>query len=415
MSLFLQKLKRVKLKDIIQIWKLPVSILPAMIYRYFHKDMWIICEDAMEARDNGYWFFKYLREKHPEQGCVYAIKRKSIDYQKVMKLGKTVEYGSLAHWILYLASSKKISSQKAGNPNAAIFYFLEVYGILRDERIFLQHGITINDSEWLYYKVTKMRGFICGAYPEFRYILDRFGYPKENVYYTGFARFDSLHDFQRDQKLILIMPTWREWIADEDGRLVKYEGTKEIPKTNYFRHWNVFLKDPKLEALAEKYDVQFIFYPHRNMQKYMQYFPQSRQYIKIVSSKNWDIQELLKKASLMITDYSSVFFDFVYMKKPVVFYQFDSENFRKGQYGEGYFNYQENPFGDSAKEQGEVFNLIEKYIGKNFEVSDSYLRAHEKYFKLYDTDNCRRIFETIKENNCERMDKGKWKVQKHQN
>lgn len=103
------------------------------------------------------------------------------------------------------------------------------------------------------------------------------------------------------------------------------------------------------------------------------------------------------------------------MKKPVVFYQFDSENFRKGQYGEGYFNYQENPFGDSAKEQGEVFNLIEKYIGKNFEVSDSYLRAHEKYFKLYDTDNCRRIFETIKENNCERMDKGKWKVQKHQN
>ena len=157
---FWQKLKRVKLNDIFQIWKLLASILPALFYRCFNKNLWIVCEDAMEARDNGYWFFKYLREKHPEQSCVYAIKKKSVDYQKVAKLGRTVEYGSLAHWILYLASSKKISSQKAGNPNAAIFYFLEVYGLLHDKRIFLQHGITINDSRWLYYSATKMTGFI---------------------------------------------------------------------------------------------------------------------------------------------------------------------------------------------------------------------------------------------------------------
>ena len=97
----------------------------------------------------------------------------------------------------------------------------------------------------------------------------------------------------------------------------------------------------------------------------------------------------------MITDYSSVFFDFVYMKKPVIFYQFDSKNFRKRQYEEGYFNYQENPFGESAKGQDEVFNLIEKCIEKNFAVSDSYLQAHKEYFRLYDTNNCRRIFEIV--------------------
>lgn len=393
---FFQKLKRVKLKDVIQIWKLLVSILPAIVYRCFQKDLWIICEDAMEARDNGYWFFKYLRENHPDQSCVYAISKESVDYSKVQKLGKTVEYGSLTHWILYLASSKKISSQKAGNPNAAIFYFLEVYGILRDKRIFLQHGITINDSEWLYYKVTKMKGFICGAYPEYRYILGKFGYPKRNVHYTGFCRFDGLHDFQKDQKLVLIMPTWREWIADEDERLAIYEGTKEIPETNYFKHWNSFLKDKRLEGLAEKYGIRFVFYPHRNMQKYMEYFPESGKSIMIADSKDWDIQELLKKASLMVTDYSSVFFDFVYMKKPVVFYQFDYENFRKGQYGEGYFSYQNNPFGDRVTRMEEVFRLIEGYIEKDFSVSDTYLRAHEKYFRLYDVNNCKRVYETIK-------------------
>ena len=75
MSDFLYKLKRVKLSDYLQIWKLPVSIIPAAIYKMVNKDLWIICEDANEARDNGYWMFKYIRENHPEQNCVYAIKK----------------------------------------------------------------------------------------------------------------------------------------------------------------------------------------------------------------------------------------------------------------------------------------------------------------------------------------------------
>ena len=30
-------------------------------------DMWLICEDYNEARDNGYWLFKYIREQQPQQ------------------------------------------------------------------------------------------------------------------------------------------------------------------------------------------------------------------------------------------------------------------------------------------------------------------------------------------------------------
>ncbi len=396
MKNFLKKLKRVKLKDLIQVWKLPVAILPAVIYRRIHKDLWIICEDEMEARDNGYWFFKYLRENHPRQECVYAINSRSVDYDKVRKLGRTVEYGSLMHWILYLASTKKLSSQKAGNPNASVFYFLEVYGILRDKRIFLQHGITVSDLDWLYYGYTKMARFVCGAYPEYRFVEDRFGYPKGNVLYTGFCRFDHLHGYQRDPGLILIMPTWREWIADEDQRLPVYEGTREIPKTNYFRQWSAFINDERLDELAREYGVHFVFYPHRNMQKYMEYFPKGREAISIVCSKDWDIQELLKRASLMVTDYSSVFFDFIYMKKPVVFFQFDYKHFRKRQYKEGYFNYKDNPFTDRATKAEDLFPLMKKYIENDYKVSDSYLQSHEEYFRLYDTNNCGRVYEAVK-------------------
>ncbi|SUM33873.1 galactosamine-containing minor teichoic acid biosynthesis protein [Staphylococcus gallinarum] len=43
------------------------------------------------------------------------------------------------------------------------------------------------------------------------------------------------------------------------------------------------------------------------------------------------VQSLLIEHDLLITDYSSVSFDFTYMNKPVIFYHFDVKRFfRKG-------------------------------------------------------------------------------------
>lgn len=395
MKHFIYQLKRVKFHEIIQIWKLPVAAICAVFYRCIHNDLWIVCEDKNEARDNGYWFFKYVREAHPEQEIVYAITKRSPDYQKVEILGKTVEFGSLMHWILYLSSTKKISSQKAGNPNAAIFYFLEVYGLLKDKRVFLQHGVIKDDLKWLYYDVTKFKRFICGAYPEFQYIASTYKYPQENVCYTGLCRFDGLHDGIEGERIILIMPTWREWIADEDARLKEYEGTTTISKTSYFVTWSDFISDVRIKLLAERYDVRFIFFPHRNMQKYIKYFPATNQHIEIAAADRYDVQDLMKRSSMMITDYSSVFFDMLYMKKPIVYYQFDYEQFRKAQYGEGYYHYDNNPFSASYRTKDEVFKRVENIISNNFAVSKEYLEAHKQYFKLYDTDNSMRVYNVV--------------------
>ncbi len=397
MSDFIYKLKRVKVHDILQIWKLIVAVIPAFFYRLFHPHLWIICEDANEARDNGYWMFKYIRETYPDQEIVYAINRKCPDYAKVKDLGRTVQYYSLMHWILYLASEKQIGSQKAMNPNAAIFYALEVYGILKNKRVFLQHGITINDGKWLYYDVTKMNRFICGAYPEYEFIKEKFGYPEKNLVYTGFARFDRLHEINVDKKMVLIMPTWREWIADEDYRLQEYEGTTNIPETNYFRTWTSFLENPELKEIADAYGVHFIFFPHRNMQKYAQYFPKGNEAVEVAFSKDYDIQDLLKRCALLITDYSSVFFDVIYMKKPVIFYQFDYDMFRKGQYQEGYFDYRHNPFSESYDTENEVIEAIGRSVKNNYRLSDAYEKAHAEYFPLFDTENCERIYQVIRE------------------
>ena len=211
MKRFFKKLKYVKFKDIVAIFLFIIAIMPALFYKMYlkivKKEIWVICEDEYEARDNGYWLFKYIREKHPEVNIYYAINVKSPDYEKVNKLGNIIKYGHLEHWIKYLAASKNISSHKGGKPNAAVCYFLEVYGILKNKRAFLQHGVIMNNIDWLKYSETKMRLFVCGAYPEYQYLLKEGGYPDGYVKYLGLARFDKLHNVHINKKQIVFMPT----------------------------------------------------------------------------------------------------------------------------------------------------------------------------------------------------------------
>ena len=73
----------------------------------------------------------------------------------------------------------------------------------------------------------------------------------------------------------------------------------------------------------------------------------------------------------MITDYSSVFFDFAYMKKPLAYWQFDSERFFAEQYGKGYFKFDEG-FGPLCIQKDEVIDFIEdKGLDKDFYLANT--------------------------------------------
>ena len=53
----LEKLKMVNLSDLLHILKFLLALPISMIYRRKHKDLWLICDYEMEARDNPYWLF----------------------------------------------------------------------------------------------------------------------------------------------------------------------------------------------------------------------------------------------------------------------------------------------------------------------------------------------------------------------
>jgi len=392
MSDFTSRLKYVKLGDVLSVFLFLFAVIPSIIIKRIHLALWLICEDENEARDNGYWLYKHIKEKHPEIDAVYAINKKSPDYQKVKILGKVIQYGSLTHWIYYLAADKNISSQKGGKPNAALCYLLEIYGFLKNKRIFLQHGITINDTKWLHYEVTKVSLFICAAKPEYDYVKNHFKYPNENIKLLGFCRYDNLNNGKVNRKQILIMPTWRGWLARPAGRSKEYDNIDDFTKTGYFRHWNALLNNAELGNYLAKDNLKVVFFPHRNMQKFIGNFGIKSSNIIIAGWREYDVQELLNESAFLITDYSSISMDFAYMKKPLMYYQFDQEEFRTGQYGEGYFSYRNSGFGEVVTKEHELVSLIGQYIKNGFEMKNEYISRVSDFFCFTDRNNCERNF-----------------------
>ena len=394
---FFQKLQRVKPSDVLHIFLFMLALLPAGVCRLFRRNLWLVCDNRNEARDNGYRFFKYLREEHPEQDVVYAISKRSPDYSKVRGLGKTVSYGSLRHWVLYLAARINISSQKGGKPNAAVCYFLEVKGILKNTRVFLQHGIIKDDMDWLHYENTKMRMFVTSTEREYRFLCEKFGYPEGYIVKTGLCRFDDLQSFTVRPRQILLMPTWRSWIATPTSASKEIEDVSDFRKTGYFKAWNSFLKSPELDRMLRDNDLTLIFYPHRDMQKYLSCFEKGSDRIELACWPESDVQTLLKESAYLVTDFSSIAMDFAYMKQRLMYYQFDYEDFRRGQYAEGYFDYERDGFGRVCYTLDEALDEIKTAIAQGFAEPEEYLARRNDFFDLCDDKNCERTYLAVRE------------------
>lgn len=395
-KIFFEKLKDVTIGDVLSFGKFFLAVPIAKIRKKTRNNLWLVCEDGLRASDNGYAFFKYVRREHPEQDIAFAIDMKSPEKNKVSKLGEVVHTGSLKHWVYYLMAEHNISSQKSGKPNAAVCYFLEIGGFIKNSRIFLQHGITINDSKWIYYSQTKFDMFVCAAKPEYEFVLKKFQYPENKVRYLGFPRYDRLHKIEKDPNLIVIMPTWRNWLKLKSKNDTGNPIENEVEHSQYIRAWNELLNSNEFTNILEKYDMKALFYPHRNMQEYLGLFKSNNSRVILADWKRYDIGDLIEKGSLLITDYSSVFFDFVYCKKPVIFYQFDVEKYRQKQLQRGYFDYSDNPFGKCNTSLMNLLQNIEEVVSNKCKVSDTFLKGHREYFPLYDDKNSFRVYEAIK-------------------
>ncbi|MBQ3662852.1 MAG: CDP-glycerol glycerophosphotransferase family protein [Clostridia bacterium] len=355
-----------------------------------YRHLWLVMERGFDARDNAYWFFRYLRERQPQINARYVIDRSSPDYGKVAKLGDTVSWRSLRHYLMYLAADMLVSTHvQPCAPDLMAYYHLRQIGIRpRGKQIFLQHGIIKDEMKWMRYPSLKVDFFASGGKLEYDYLVSEFNFPEGVIQYTGLCRFDNLIRGNRLSNEILVMPTWRGSDYPQGDRF--YE-------TAFYKRFQSMLENPSLLRLLEERDLKLLFYPHIELQKELDKFRSPSERVILAGWRDYDVQDLLMRCSLLITDYSSVFFDAGYMEKPVIYYQFDEEEFRKYHYQEGYFSYEKHGFGPVVKTEEALVDAVNECAGNDFNMSEKYRERLEAFYPVRDENNCERTYKILSE------------------
>lgn len=382
-----------------------------LAYVYLHlfkrdilrKEIWLITEKRTEARDNGYHLFKYLTDNHKDIFPVYAIDTHGTDFKKINHLGKVVQYDSFEHFVYFIAARYRIGGQIQGGKPYIDVANQKTFKILRNKKqvhFFIKHGIAKDDIPDAYdYRRAGYDVMFCGAKREYEYYKDQYDYPENRINCPGLCRFDNLLSEHRTEKIILIMPTYRKWLRPNDSaKKATDEEKSAFLNSEYYAKYASLINNEVLTKALKEAGYKLVFYLHYTMQPFMDLFDDGidKTIVTLAKRTEYDVQDLLMKSSVLVTDYSSVFFDFGYMKKPVVFYQFDSERYRRDHYLKGWFHYEQDAPGPIYREESALVEYILKYCIDNCTMESCYLERMQGLFINMDQKNCQRVYETIK-------------------
>jgi glycosyltransferase involved in cell wall biosynthesis/CDP-glycerol glycerophosphotransferase (TagB/SpsB family) len=361
---------------------------------------WLIMDRDVVADDNAEHLYRHIAKNHPEQPILFAIRKSCPHWLRLKWEGfKLVDFGSRKYIKIVSQTSKLISSHM----NQGTMQYKP--DIMQKRRfICLQHGTIKDDlSDWLNGLTIDL--FVTSTLPEYTSIVED-GSPyrmsRKEVVLTGLPRHDNLlrlaESSSSGTKNLLIMPTWRDFLTIKTP--IKTYARDLVPdffESTYARAWLGLLRSAHLMELAARHGYKITFFPHFGMQAYfkdMQIDPA----VEVLAHAQTGIQRLFAEAAFMITDYSSVAFDMAFLQKPVLYYQFDEEDFFKGDhvYVKGYFDYRRDGFGPVCTDEAALLREIEMLMERDGQPLDIYRERMESSFPVRDGNACERVYQAIK-------------------
>ena len=351
---------------------------------YRNKRIWLFQDRQENADDNAEHLYKYAITQKDNIKKYFTVSDEFGEFKRLSNLPNVIEFYSIKQRLIYLFAEKIISSHPDENIlNPFMGKNVTSYsGLINSDKIFLQHGVTKdNISSWLKKADKNVKLITTVSDAEKKSFLDEgYNYDEKIIQTLGFPRFDSLKTDEKTKRQILIAPSWR---SELHNMTIKY-----IMASKYFNTINSLINNKNLIEIAAKYGYKIIFKPHPMVYGYVDLFD-TNEYVEIDETTTY--HELFKDSDILITDYSSIAFDFSYMKKPVVYYQHDNDyNFE-----EGYFKYETMGFGEVIREEENLIKIIEEYLKNNCQMKNEYLKRVDNFYKYNDKNNCKRVYEAI--------------------
>ncbi|WP_066190658.1 CDP-glycerol glycerophosphotransferase family protein [Gracilibacillus timonensis] len=208
---------------------------------------------------------------------------------------------------------------------------------------------------------------------------------------TGYPRNDFIVNYQNDnkvidqikqklaitpeKKVILYAPTWRDNQYFGRGRY-KYQAELDLHMLQ--------------QELGEDYVIilrmHYLVADHIDLTGLENFV--------VDASRYEDIRELYLISDILITDYSSVFFDYANLKRPIIFFVYDLEEYRDTLRG-FYFDFEKDAPGPLVKTNQQMLDEIKQLEHNDGQPSPTDLAFYQKFCYLEDGEASKKVIEEV--------------------
>lgn len=357
------------------------------------KDIWLVGGHGGKLfDDNSKVIFEYINNNLKNIDVYWVVDQNSECVNEIKKVGKILIKGSYKNYFMFLKSKVVIFSHSLSSDIAPYAYVVPGFrkNYNKKFKVFISHGVeglkkkSVVNKGFKSLKENILKGydlqFAVGDF-ERKIKINEWEIDRKKIEITGLPRFDKLKSNVGTNE-ILYMPTWRPWIKDCD-----------IEESEYYKNILELVNNKLLNKYLQEYDINLNICMHQLMHEYFNKFDiELPKNVKLLP-KNTNIQDQLIKCKLLITDYSSVCWDMLFMEKPVLFFQFDIEKY-EDEIG-SYLSLKKDLFGDTVYNITDCVNSIIYIIENKFEIKPIFIEQRKKYLKYLDCNNTKRVIESI--------------------
>lgn len=220
-----------------------------------------------------------------------------------------------------------------------------------------------------------------------------FDIKKENIILAGLPRNDVIYKPMQGCELLdkqIFDDITRLKLNNPNTKLILYMPTFRDSESKESINMKMDLE--KLENFLETINGFILMKFHPAIKIYQDYNKKDRI---IYLPGSMDIYPILNKIDILITDYSSIYLDFLNTGKPIIFFPYDLKNYLEKD-RDLYFDYNEFTPGPKALTFPELLDWINYFINNKDEFVDSRKKIQDKCFKYSDDKSSYRVFNFIK-------------------
>lgn len=335
------------------------------------KNVYMFVDRGTKADDNAEHLYRYYMNKNSGEEIYYILAKDSKDWLRLQNEGfNLIEYRSEEHKKLYLTAEFVISSHIAKRVINPFKNSIKYEYLRKGKFVFLQHGLMLSEHRGFLDKYSfPIDLFVCSANEEAQMVSNFSKY--DNIKTTGLARYDALKGERKGY--ILYAPSWNTLYQNN------FIGSK------YHDEVNKVLSSGAINTFLEENDLKIKLVLHPEFMKFNKYFQNSKN-VTIIEENELDYNKFISEANGIITDYSSILFDFIYQGKPVI------------QYKPYNLHHPPTKLKEHKKYVYEPKDLVElEEVLNKIDLKNNTKRSEPNtFFKHVDHKNCERIYNEIK-------------------